>query len=309
MREAGAKRVPAFPCSPPSFKTFYRVPRLTSGIHNSCGARMQLVGCTLAVLLAVATSAALADRPASAADQPSYIRVQRMDQSHLRLAMSPICNTPFALRNFRNTIVGKTPFNKALTDECWLLDEHPKVEVVRMIDPMTAEIRFYTPGKWSIGYIGFYQIEEGDPDPPVTIRQSQDAKENAKDLEKYGVADLVISPQEKAKDQRYGGFPNNRLFNNETKCSQVVVLFQRPGISPADPRMAAFLRYTRVKLMEMDIAVYVLDGTPALVDQIGSEKWRMLPVLYPTFCRSHPQDTLEDATGAVLAAASIMVRK
>ena len=60
--------------------------------------------------------------------------------------------------------------------------------------------------------------------------------------EDYGIADITPTDQEKAETERYGGFPNNRDFNNDTRCKAVTTLFSVSGMSPQHPKMQAFLR-------------------------------------------------------------------
>lgn len=134
---------------------------------------------------------------------------------------------------------------------------------------------------------------------------AEDADENAALSEKYGTGEIVVSPEERAQDQQYGGFPNNAQFNNNTKCRKVVAMFDKPGMGPRNPEMVAFLSYSRVKLMESDIAVHVFQKTKLVVDIIGKEKWKLLPALYPVYCRTHMRDTMEEATLSIILAARL----
>jgi hypothetical protein len=122
---------------------------------------------------------------------------------------------------------------------------------------------------------------------------------------KYGVDKIIVSTEEKAADQKYGGFPNNKDFNNDTKCTAIIALFEVPGIGPKNPRMAAFLTYSRVKLMELDLASPIIDHEPPVVDKLP-ELWKALPAVYARFCQEHPHETLENTSFAVYKAARVV---
>jgi hypothetical protein len=121
----------------------------------------------------------------------------------------------------------------------------------------------------------------------------------------YGVDGIVVSDEEKAADQKFGGFPNNPLFNNETPCIKVLKLFHEPGLQPDKPDMKAFLTYARVKLMEIDIADSVFKQHPPAITTMDHEMWSVLPALFPQYCRTHIHDKLEDAVAAVYQAATL----
>jgi hypothetical protein len=119
--------------------------------------------------------------------------------------------------------------------------------------------------------------------------------------EKYGVTHEPTQ-QEIEEDQKYGGFPNNKLFNNDTKCSEVVKLFDTPQMGPSNPKMMAFLLYTRVKLAETDIFETTINNSPSVFERLG-RGWAALPALYASYCRRNPTDTLDNATFAIYKAA------
>jgi hypothetical protein len=123
--------------------------------------------------------------------------------------------------------------------------------------------------------------------------------------DKYGVGGIVISDEEKERDQKYGGFPNNSNFNNETKCRKVLQLFDTKGIGPTSPKMVDFLKYSRVKLMEFDITWEVMHSQAALIDSIEPKTWQALPAVFPAHCRRFPDQTLEQAASNVYRAARI----
>ena len=122
---------------------------------------------------------------------------------------------------------------------------------------------------------------------------------------KYGVDEIIVTPEEKAADQKYGGFPNSKDFNNDTKCIAVIALFKVPGIGPKNPRMAAFLTYSRVTLMELDVASPIFNHEPPVVDKLP-KLWKALPAVYARFCQDHPHETLQNASDAVYKAARVV---
>lgn len=113
--------------------------------------------------------------------------------------------------------------------------------------------------------------------------------------EDYGVADITPTDQETAEAQRYGGFPNNRDFNNDTRCKAVTTLFSMPGMNPHHPKMQAFLSYSRVSLMILDVAFDAMTKEGTAIEAVGAREWKTLPALIPAYCRQHPGAKLEDA--------------
>jgi hypothetical protein len=107
--------------------------------------------------------------------------------------------------------------------------------------------------------------------------------------EKYGVTERPTQAALNA-DQRYGGYPNNRYFNNDTKCSAVAELFS----DERQKAMPAFLSYARMKLAETDLLAR--RGRPSLVDLIGIDQWTHMTDLYPQYCKHHPRTVLDQAT-------------
>ncbi|MDR3620510.1 MAG: hypothetical protein P4L85_14260 [Paludisphaera borealis] len=126
----------------------------------------------------------------------------------------------------------------------------------------------------------------------------------AEGWEKYGV-EHQATEEEMAADQAYGGYPNNKLFNNDTKCSKVVKLFDTPGMDHENPKMTAFLNYAAIKLAGADILEVTMNNTPSVFERMGLQKWKALPALYPAYCRKHPHDTLDTATMAVYKTAQL----
>lgn len=124
--------------------------------------------------------------------------------------------------------------------------------------------------------------------------------------EKYGITHEPTQ-REMDEDQKYGGYPNNKFFNNDTKCSKVVNLFDTPQMGPSNPKMIAFLSYAKIKLAEIDVVTQTYKKTSSLVDQLG-EAWGALPAAYATYCRAHPYDTLDKATMAVYEAAQVSAK-
>ena len=128
---------------------------------------------------------------------------------------------------------------------------------------------------------------------------------HAQSAAKYGLDGAIVTDDEKRIDQDYGGFPNNPFFNNDTLCDSVLQLFGIKGVGPTDHRMALYLSYSRVKLMELDITFSTLNHVPPLIDKVELKYWQALPALGPQYCRTHPDGNLEDATYAIYKSARI----
>jgi len=125
----------------------------------------------------------------------------------------------------------------------------------------------------------------------------------AEGWEKYGVTQEPTQ-QELAEDKQYGGYPNSRLFHNETKCRSVLKLFNAPGMGPDHPEMTAFLTYARIKFAEADIIETTINHQPSVFERMA-ESWSALPAMIPAHCRAHPRDTLENAVWSVYQAAQL----
>jgi hypothetical protein len=121
--------------------------------------------------------------------------------------------------------------------------------------------------------------------------------------DKYQTNDFEPSSEEIEQDKAYGGFPNNKMFNNDTKCTSVVKLFSVANLDQDNPQLRAFLSYARNKLMELDIIESKMNGYDPLVDQVSPMVWKSLPGYFPTYCRKYQDETLEDATEVVYKAA------
>jgi hypothetical protein len=130
---------------------------------------------------------------------------------------------------------------------------------------------------------------------------------------KYGVDDIIVSDEEQAEDQQYGGFPNNRLFNNDTECSVALSIIDATGWQDHDahddPRIKAFLRFSRVSLMQFDLINKVLYHAEPLVDHMEHESWIVLPILVIHYCRKYPGELMMNAiSGTYNAARSTTLR-
>jgi len=121
----------------------------------------------------------------------------------------------------------------------------------------------------------------------------------------YGVADIIVTDQEKMDAQRYGGYPNNKDFNNDTRCRVVTSLFAVPGIGPQHPKMRAFLTFSRVSFMMLDMTFGAMTTAGTAIEAVGSTEWKALPALLPAYCRQHPTAKMEDALQAAYTAARI----
>ncbi len=121
----------------------------------------------------------------------------------------------------------------------------------------------------------------------------------------YGVTDIVVTDQEKADAQRYGGYPNNKDFNNDTRCKAVTSLFAAPGIGPQYPKMQAFLTFSRISFMMLDMAFGAMTTAGTAIEAVGPTEWKALPALLPTYCRQHPTAKMADALQAAYYAARI----
>lgn len=116
--------------------------------------------------------------------------------------------------------------------------------------------------------------------------------------EKYGITEAP-SDQQIAEDQKYGGYPNNRYFNNDTKCSTLVEWFA----TDAHPERATdFFSYASMSLAQTDILEQTRHRMPSLLDMIGPAQWSSLPASYVPYCRQHPRRTLGEATIAIYEA-------
>jgi hypothetical protein len=119
----------------------------------------------------------------------------------------------------------------------------------------------------------------------------------------YGLHQIHLNAAQKVDAARSGGFPNSSRFNDATRCTAVTALFSSPGTAGATPAMRDFLIYSRVRLMEHDVMwPKGHPGEGSIADVVGAENWKMLPVLFPSFCRSHPDSTMQTAAAAVYLA-------
>ena len=121
----------------------------------------------------------------------------------------------------------------------------------------------------------------------------------------YGIEDTTVSEQEHADDQRFGGYPNNRLFNNDSSCRAVIKLFDTPNLNPSNPRVAAYLSYSRVSLMIIDTIASAIHRQPPAILTVGTLEWRTLPALFPKYCRIHPSTKLSEVVIKAYRAARI----
>lgn len=129
---------------------------------------------------------------------------------------------------------------------------------------------------------------------------SAPARAEVPDAADYGLADVAVSESERAADQPFGGWPNTKAFNNDTKC-RAVTAFADAEIDAATPQKARALDiYIRTQLMTLDLAHVAAGQRDYLVRHVSADVWAGLPSTFALYCRQHPSVDLLHAADAVM---------